>query len=121
MQTQKIAAFTDLIAWQKSRLLVVDIYKLTKSLPVEERFGLSDQMRRASVSVISNIAEGFSRQSAKEKKHFYFTALGSLTELHSQSIICCDLNYINNINLTMLEEKCIEVNKILNGLIKSIK
>jgi len=74
----KIEEFTDLIVWQEGHKLVLQIYKITKLFPKEETYSLTDQMRRAAVSVTSNIAEGFGRQGMKEKVQFYFLAKGSL-------------------------------------------
>lgn len=76
----KIQSFTDLNAWKEGHKLALIIYEITNKFPKEEIFGLSNQLRRAVVSITSNIAEGFSRQSYKEKAHFYFTSLGSTTE-----------------------------------------
>lgn len=75
--------FEDLEVWQKARGLTLQIYKLTKKFPPEERYGLVPQMRRAVISVSSNIAEGFARQQTKDKEHFYVMASGSLSELLS--------------------------------------
>lgn len=78
--SRKIKSFTDLNVWKEGHKLVLQVYKLTKEFPKEELFGLTNQIRRAAVSITSNIAEGFSRHSYKEKLQFYSTALGSLTE-----------------------------------------
>ena len=91
-----IKSFTDLEAWRGGHTVVLDGYRLTKSFPREEQFGLASQMRRAAVSVTSNIAEGFSRRSAKEKTQFYHVALGSLTELQNQLLVAKDLLYLSN-------------------------
>ena len=77
----KIQSFTDLDTWEKGHQLVISIYKKTQLFPREEMFGLTSQMKRCSVSVTSNIAEGFSRQSYKDKIRFYYISKGSLTEL----------------------------------------
>lgn len=77
----KIQSFTDLIAWQKTHQFIIDLYKVFGTFPKEEIYGLTSQMKRAVISISSNIAEGFSRKSAKEKIQFYYIALGSLTEL----------------------------------------
>lgn len=78
---KKIQSFTDLNAWKEGHLLVILVYKITKSFPKDELFGIVNQMRRCAVSITSNIAEGFSRQTFKEKVQFYCISLGSLTEL----------------------------------------
>lgn len=117
----KIRSFRDLIAWQEGYHLVMLTYKFTKTFPRDELFGIINQMRRAAVSITSNIAEGFSRNTMKDKVQFYAIALGSLTELHNQYIIGLGLNYINNKDFTMVEEKIITLHKIINGLIKGCK
>ena len=119
--TEKIRSFLDLEGWKEGHSLVLNIYKITKGFPKDEVFGLSSQMRRCSVSITSNIAEGFSRNSYKEKVQFYLTALGSTTELQNQLIVAKDVGYINLETFNNLYEKSIKVHKILNGLIKSSK
>ena len=114
----KIKSFTDLKVWQKGHQLVLEIYQTTKSFPSEETFGLVIQLRRAAVSFVSNIAEGFSRSSFKEKRQFYSIALGSLTEMQSQILIAKDLGYITQSKLTQFEIYFLELNKMTNGLIK---
>ena len=116
---KKIESFKDLIAWQKGHELVLEIYKITKIFPKEEQFGLTNQLRRAAVSLTSNIAEGFSRRSYKEKAQFYSMGLGSLTEVQNQLLIAEDIGYISKVIASKLEEKIIEISKITNGLIKS--
>ncbi|MEK9178580.1 MAG: four helix bundle protein [Patescibacteria group bacterium] len=117
----KIKSFTDLNAWQESHKLVLIVYKITKKFPSEEKFGLSDQMRRCSVSISSNIAEGFSRRGQKEKTQFFYMALGSLTELQNQLLVARDLNYCSKEEFQLISEKTIIVSKLVNGLIKSSK
>lgn len=114
----KITSFKDLIAWQYAHALVLGIYKLTKLFPKEEQFGLINQVRRAAVSITSNIAEGFSRSSYKEKAQFYSMSLGSLTEVQSQLMIAKDLGYVTNEDFISIETQTITVSKLLNGLIK---
>lgn len=117
----KLKSFTDLIAWQKGHLLVLSIYKITKSFPREELYSLVDQMRRCVVSITSNIAEGFNRQGGKEKIQFYYTALASCTELQNQLLVAKDVDYLPKEKFSELANLTIEVNKLLNGLIRSIK
>ena len=93
--TIKITSFTDLHSWQIGHELVLSIYKITTDYPKAELFALTTQMRRASVSITSNIAEGFSRSSWKEKYQFYSMALGSVTELENQLLISRDIGYID--------------------------
>lgn len=115
----RITSFTDLTTWQKAHQLVVRIYKITKGFPKEEKYSLSEQMRRASLSITSNIAEGFSRRSKKEKIQFYFTAKGSITELQNQLLVARDVDYIEKDNFNDLANRTVEVHKLTNGLINS--
>ncbi|EKD86691.1 MAG: S23 ribosomal protein [uncultured bacterium] len=115
----KIVEFTDLIVWQKTHVLVLEIYKITRTFPPFERFGLASQMQRAVVSITSNLAEGFARRTKKEKLQFYYTALSSLSELRNQLLICRDLEYIDGQKFNSLEFRAIEVRKLLNGFIKT--
>lgn len=115
----KIRSFKDLDAWKEGHNLVLQVYKLTKIFPKEESFGLTSQLRRAAVSITSNIAEGFSRASFKEKSQFYSMSLGSLTELQNQLLIARDIGYIDHMTHKNLESLALQEHKILNGLIKS--
>jgi four helix bundle protein len=117
----KIKSFTDLVAWQKAHQLVINIYKTTDKFPKKEIFGLINQMRRCAVSITSNVAEGFSRQGVKEKIQFYYLALGSITELQNQLLIAKDINYLSKEKFDELAKQTIEVHKLINGLIKSLK
>ena len=117
----KIKSFTDLITWKEGHKLVLMIYKITKSFPKEEKFGLVSQLRRAAVSITSNIAEGFSRKSDKEKTQFYLMAKGSLTEIQNQILIAKDVAYIGKKEFNELADQTIKVNKLLSGLIKKVK
>jgi four helix bundle protein len=120
MQT-KIKSFTDLNAWKEAHKLVVMIYKITKSFPKEETYSLIDQMKRCSISITSNMAEGFSRQSKKEKIQFYFIAKGSLTELQNQLLVARDVGYLDKSEFKSVAEQTVVVHKLINGLIKSAK
>ncbi|MBU1032776.1 MAG: four helix bundle protein [Patescibacteria group bacterium] len=114
-----IESFKDLHAWQAAYGLVLKIYKLTKTFPREELFGLSSQMRRSAVSVTSNIAEGFGRKSWKEKLYFYRIARGSLIELHNQLIIAQGVGHASQENIQDIELDIERVHKLVNGLISS--
>ena len=114
----KIKSFTDLIAWQEGHKLVLMVYEVTKTFPKEELFGLTNQMRRAVVSITSNIAEGFSRQSYKEKVQFYCLAQGSNTELQNQLLIAKDVSYLIETDFNNIANQSVKVHKLLNGLIK---
>lgn len=120
-QAIKIKSFTDLFAWQEGHKLVLMIYKTTNNFPKEEIFGLIPQIRRAAVSITSNIAEGFSRQSYKEKVQFYSIAQGSLTEVQSQLFIAKDIGYLKRDVFEEMFIQSTKLHKILNGLIKSSK
>lgn len=114
-------SFEKLEAWQDARMFVTKIYEITSHFPDKEKFGLCSQIQRASVSVVSNIAEGLSRNSAKEKIRFIEIAYGSLMEVYCQLVIAKDLHYISN---DIFIESKADVNKIsnkLNGLNRSIK
>jgi len=115
----KIRSFTDLIVWRKAHKFVLEIYKLTNSFPKEEKYSLVDQLRRASVSITSNISEGFYRRTSVDKSHFYYTSLGSLAEIQNQLILSRDLNYLNNNLFQKLGKDSVEIHKLINGLIKS--
>lgn len=117
----KIKSFTDLRAWKEGYKLALMIYKETKNFPKDELFGLVSQLRRCGVSITSNIAEGFSRQSYKEKVNFYFIALGSVTELQNQTLIARDVGYIREDKFQEIAKQSVEVHKIINGLIRSSK
>ncbi|MBI4837446.1 MAG: four helix bundle protein [Candidatus Portnoybacteria bacterium] len=121
VEIKKIKSFTDLKAWQEGHKLVLMIYKITKDFPREEQFGLTIQLRRAGVSFTSNIAEGFSRNSYKEKLQFYSIALGSLTEIQNQLLVAKDIGYMIKEEFDKIAEQTILVNKITNGLIKKSK
>ncbi|EKE06729.1 MAG: 23S ribosomal protein [uncultured bacterium] len=108
MQTQK-----DLQVWQKSIKLVTEIYKTTKLFPDEEKFGLISQMRRASVSIPSNIAEGYARKNKKENAHFVSIAYASGTELDTQLTICKELEFLSNEKFEELEKQLEEILKML--------
>ena len=121
MEKTKIKSFKDLIAWQKGHSLVLMIYEITKYFPKEEKFGLVSQMRRCVVSITSNIAEGFSRKTYKDKSQFYSIALGSVTELQNQIQIAYDVGFISIETFNKLDTLSIEVHKIINGLLISSK
>ncbi len=121
MEKIKIRSFTDLYAWQEGHKLVLVVYKITNTFPKSEAYALVDQMRRCVVSITSNIAEGFSRSGKKEKIQFYFMSLGSVTELQNQLLIAKDLGYIKELDSQAITNQTVSVQKLLNGLISSIK
>lgn len=117
----KIQSFADLTTWRRGHELVLLIYRITKSFPKEELYALVDQMRRCAISITSNIAEGFSRKSYKEKIQFYSMALGSTTELQNQLLVAKDVSYITKEQFNLLADLSVEVHKLINGLIKGAK
>ncbi len=113
--------YSKLKVWKKAMNLTVEIYCLTKLLPESERFGLIDQMRRAAVSIPSNIAEGYSRCSDKEFIHFLRISRGSVSELETQIMLCERISYLDSTQLELAQSFCIEIDKMLNSLIRKIK
>src|SRR5947209_4599857 len=113
-------SYRDLIAWQKAMILARRVYKVTETLPRREAFGMTDQMRRASVSVASNIAEGYGRLTDLQFRHFLGNARGSLFELQTQMELAIDLGYVEKEMGRELFEQGSEVARILNGLLRSL-
>jgi|SRR3989338_2585089 len=105
-ESRKIKSFTDLIVWQNGHRAVLDIYKIT------------GQLRRSAVSFTSNIAEGFSRTSPRDKARFYAMALGSLTEAQNQLLVARDIGYLETPMFRKIADQTVELNKMTNGLIK---
>jgi four helix bundle protein len=115
----RIFSFEKLIAWQKGRELALIIYKITKKYPKDETFGLISQMRRCSISIASNLAEGSGRNSYKDKARFSEITYSSSLELLNQVILSSDLEYINENEYLQIREKITEVNMLIDGLYKS--
>ncbi len=115
----KIFSFEKLNVWQKARKLSVIIYKETKLFPEDERFGLISQMRRCTISISSNIAEGTGRQSAKDKARFTEIAYGSALELLNQVILSNDLGFLSDENYNLIRSDISEVTAMLDALYKS--
>jgi four helix bundle protein len=115
----EIKHFVDLDAWQVNREVVLVIYKITKKFPKDEKFGLTSQLRRASVSIITNIAEGWGRFHYKDKVRFYHQARGSNTEVQSLLIVAKDLGYISEEEFDEMKVLIFRGFKVLNGLIRS--
>ena len=111
----------ELMVWQKAMELVKEVYRLVRLLPKEELYALSDQMRRAVVSIPSNIAEGNARESEKEFLHFLSIAQGSNAEIETQLLICRELGYIQEDNIHLAFKLNEEVSKMLRALIKKLK
>ncbi len=113
-------SYKDLIAWQKSMSLVKSVYLHTRGFPKEEVYGLAAQLRRAAVSVPSNIAEGQGRLSKKEFRHFLALSRRSLLEVETQVLIAADLHYLSQENSHELEIQAQEVLRIINALMNSL-
>ena len=117
----KTRVFTDLIVWQEAHRFVLALYKITKSFPDTEKFGLLTQMRKAGVSVTSNIAEGYSRFGRRDKAHFYTMSQASLTELQNQLILSKDLGYLDQEVYDKLWDSSLDIYRMLNKLIMSVR
>jgi four helix bundle protein len=115
----RIFSFEKLIAWQKGRELAILIYKTTKPFPKDETFGITSQMRRCSISIASNLAEGSGRSSMKDKARFSEIAYSSSLELLNQVILSYDFEYIDEDQYTIIREKITEVNMLIDGLHRS--
>lgn len=113
--------YVDLIAWQKSMSLVTAIYRATSPFPREELYGLTSQLRRAAISIPSNIAEGQARYSHAEFHHFLRNAKGSLAELETQIRIARNLEYLDEKRTQALLQATAELGRILNALLDSVK
>ena len=113
--------YRKLLVYQKALLQVKEVYTLTKKFPAHEQYGLSDQIRRAVISIPSNIAEEMGRSSIKERIHFLEIANGSLTETMCQLEIAQLLEYISNDELNSNEERLTEISRLINGLKKSLE
>ncbi len=113
-----LKSYKELIVWQKSMILVKEIYKISSSFPDNEKFGLTSQMRRASVSIPSNIAEGWGRLSRKSYIQFLRISRGSLFELETQILITKELNYISDSEI--IENLITKISKMLNSIIKKL-
>jgi four helix bundle protein len=113
--------YTELDVWKHSRGLVKRVYILSDSFPKDELYSLTNQVRRCSISIPSNIAEGIGRQSNKETIHFLYISRGSLFELETQLFLAFDLNYISKQQLENVLEQVTSCKKLLNGFINYFK
>ena len=111
-----VQCFEDLVAWQKARGLAAEVYRITSQGRFAHDFGLRDQVRRAAVSIMSNIAEGFERYSRAEFKHFLSVARGSAAEVRSQIYLARDLGYVDQPTFERLRNECTEVSRLLGRL-----
>jgi len=117
---EKIRNFRDLDVWKLGKKLVVDVYKITQNLPKEETYGLISQMRRAAISIPSNIAEGFNRFHNREYRQFLYIAIGSCAELETQIEIAFELNYLDEASKSALLEIIDHESRMLRNLIKKL-
>ena len=113
--------YKELKVWQKSYQLCLEIYKITKGFPKEETYGLTSQIRRAAVSVPSNMAEGYGRKTTPEYIQYLYIAYGSNCELETQASLSGDLGYIEAVKLEKLQDGIGEVERMLKALIKSLE
>lgn len=118
---EKLKTYRELIVWQKSIALSKMIYVFTQQFPKEEMYGLISQMRRASVSIACNIAEGQARNNTGEFKQFLSISKGSLAELETLIILSKEMNFLIEKDYQNLLINCTEINKLMNGLFKSLK
>lgn len=114
-----MGGFRDLKVWQRAKVLAVQIYKITQTDPFKRDYSLKDQIRRAAVSVPSNIAEGDERGTNKDAVRFFYIAKGSLAELQTQLEIAHEIEYLDRDTLNDLEEQCRIIGKMLGSLIKA--
>lgn len=114
-------SYKDLIVWQRAFGLVKEIYRITEFFPGTEIYGLTNQLRRAAVSVVSNIAEGFSRKSPKEKKQFFSIAFGSTSEIETQLLLAKELCFAPTHEFSKSEGYLLEVRKMLNSMLSKSK
>ena len=119
MDERNELGFERLIVYQRAKAYVILIYSILKNFPKEEKYAMCDQLRRASVSVVSNIAEGTSRNTLKEKIHFLDIAYGSLMETYSQMDLANDLNYISIDELNVVRTHVLDILKLMAGLKRS--
>ncbi len=114
-------SYKDLKVWQKGYELCLKTYRLTKAFPAEEKYGLTSQIRRASVSIPSNVAEGYGRRTLPDYLRSLYIAYGSVCELETQLLMSGDLNYIESQKLKTILEDIGEVERMLKALIKSLE
>ncbi len=111
----KIESFEQLTVWQKSQDLAVTVYLVTKSFPKDELFAITNQLRRAASSISANIAEGFGRQTGKDKVHFYVMAYGSLLEVKNFLYLSNKLKYLGDEDLQSILLQCMDCQKLINA------
>lgn len=121
MANGTIARFEDLTVWQESQSFAVSVYAATKDFPNEELFGMTSQLRRASSSISANIAEGFGRETSKDKLHFYTMAYGSLLEVKNFLYLANKLDYLDSRLLDDLLQHSVSCQKLINAFKKGLR
>lgn len=121
MEYKKIKSFTDLKVWREAHKLVLMIYKVTEKFPKSKIYGLTNQIRRSAVSIASNIAEGFARNTLKDKIRFYYMSKGSNSELQCQLLISRNLKFITKKEFSKIADQSVLVSKYLTASIKKLK
>jgi four helix bundle protein len=116
-----LRSFQELEAWKKAHLLALEVYRLTRSFPREEQYGLTSQLRRSASSVAANIAEGFGRRSTKDFMRYLEIASGSLEEARSYLLLARDLGYLKADGFTPVHTSCDETGRLLGGLSRSLR
>ena len=119
--SEMLRNYKDLKVWQKAYQLCLEVYKVTKPFPSEERYGLTSQIRRATVSIPSNIAEGYGRRTTGEYLQSLYISYGSICELETQTLLSRDLDYLSKQSSRKIEELLGEVERMLKALIKSVE
>lgn len=115
-----IKTYRDLVVWQKSMVLVTEVYSITRLFPKEELYGLVSQIRRSAISIPSNIAEGYGRYSTNDYTRFLQIAIGSLYELQTQLEICLNLRYLSEDAFEKIYERSREIERMMSSLIKKV-
>lgn len=115
MTNVEISSFQSLIVWQKGHQFVLEIYRITRRFPDDERFGIVSQMRRAAISITANIAEGYRKFGKKDKLRFFNISQGSLAEIYNYLILSKDLQYISENDYGLFQVQLIELDKLLNA------
>ena len=113
--------YKDLIVWKKAYYLCLEVYRVTKGFPADERYGLTSQLRRAAVSVPSNIAEGYGRRTTPDYIRALYIAYGSVCEVETQILLARDLHYVKAAEMKLLEDHIGEVERMLTALINSLE
>lgn len=116
-----LKSYKDLIVWKKAYDLTLEVYRITKGFPADERYGLTSQLRRAAVSVPSNIAEGYGRRTTPDYVRALYIAYGSICEVETQVMLARDLHYVKAADMKSLEDHIAEVERMLKALIRSLE